>query len=152
MVDRMGMIQRDWYDYFAGAGRTIEAGEVQAGAGLEGGGFVQEGVELSIAPNGVTDTMLRNSAAMSVIGRYADSSGDPADIPATDNDRALQRIGDELVFTLIKAKAFTVGTAPDAGDYPAGTIIWVSDEAGGATLAVSDATDWLRVSDGAVIS
>ncbi len=44
------------------------------------------GTALTIATNAVTDAKLRDSAAVSVIGRAANSSGDPADIAAAGND------------------------------------------------------------------
>lgn len=46
---------------------------------------------------------------------------------------------------------YTVATVPSAVNYDNGVII-VSDETGGRTLATSDGADWLRVSDGAVVS
>ena len=47
--------------------------------------------------------------------------------------------------------SYTVATVPDATGH-AGKTIFVSDESGGAVLAFSDGTDWLRVTDRAVIS
>jgi hypothetical protein len=51
-----------------------------------------------IADNAVGDTKLRNSAAVSVIGRSVNSGGDPADIAAGANDRILARQSDALAF------------------------------------------------------
>ncbi len=51
-----------------------------------------------------------------------------------------------------QAKSYTVATVPSASASGAGSIIYVTDEAGGAVLAFSDATDWRRVTDRAVIS
>ena len=51
-----------------------------------------------------------------------------------------------------QAKSYTVATAPSASASGAGAIIYVTDESGGAVLAFSDATDWRRVTDRAVIS
>ena len=50
-----------------------------------------------------------------------------------------------------KDEIFTVATVPDATINESMTI-YVSDEAGGATLAFSNGTNWLRVQDLAVIS
>lgn len=50
-----------------------------------------------------------------------------------------------------KPKAYTVATMPSATTF-ARTIIWVADDIGGETLAYSNGTNWLRVSDGSVIS
>jgi hypothetical protein len=52
--------------------------------------------------------------------------------------------------TQIKPGSYTVATLPTATG--AGAIIYVSDEAGGATIAFSDNTNWRRVSDRAIVS
>lgn len=52
---------------------------------------------------------------------------------------------------IFQAKTYTVATVPSAATYPRG-IIYVSNEAGGATIAFSDGTDWRRVQDRAVVS
>lgn len=54
------------------------------------------------------------------------------------------------------AKVYTVATLPDASDFDPATgeaaYVYVSDETGGATLAFSDGTNWLRVQDRAIVS
>lgn len=50
-----------------------------------------------------------------------------------------------------KAPIFTVTTVPDATLSEA-AIIYVSDETGGATLAFSNGTNWVRVQDLVTIS
>lgn len=50
-----------------------------------------------------------------------------------------------------KLDEYTVATVPDA-TANARLLIWVSDEAGGPTIAVSDGANWLRVQDLATIS
>lgn len=52
---------------------------------------------------------------------------------------------------LFQAQTYTVSTLPAAATYPRG-VIYVSNEAGGATLAFSDGTNWRRVQDRAVVS
>lgn len=52
----------------------------------------------SIADNDVTNAKLRDSAATSVIGRSANSTGDPADIAASASDEVLRRSGTTLGF------------------------------------------------------
>jgi hypothetical protein len=47
---------------------------------------------------------------------------------------------------------YTVAGLPSAAASGAGAIVFVSDESGGATLAVSDGTDWRRATDLAVVS
>lgn len=46
--------------------------------------------------------------------------------------------------------SFTVDTVPPA--VPAGQMIYVSDESGGAVIAFSDGTDWRRITDRSVIT
>lgn len=52
----------------------------------------------------------------------------------------------------IKCQSFTVATVPSASAHGAGSQIFVSDETGGAVLAFSDATNWRRVTDRAIIA
>jgi hypothetical protein len=63
----------------------------------------------------VTDTILRNAAAVSVIGRAANSSGNPADIAAGANDRLLARVADALAFVQLTAGMFPAGVVPVGG-------------------------------------
>lgn len=51
-----------------------------------------------LADNAVTDAKLRDSAALSVIGRSANSSGDPADIAASADGQVLRRASSLLGF------------------------------------------------------
>ena len=50
------------------------------------------------ADDSITNAKLRNSAALSVIGRAANSVGDPADIAASADNQVLQRTGSALSF------------------------------------------------------
>jgi hypothetical protein len=52
-------------------------------APLSGGGDLSADRTLSLLDDGVTDAKLRNSAALSVIGRSSSTSGDPADVAAS---------------------------------------------------------------------
>lgn len=52
---------------------------------------------------------------------------------------------------IFQAPTYTVASKPSAATYPRG-LIYVSNEAGGATLAFSDGTNWRRVQDRAVVS
>lgn len=69
--------------------RAAFTGDVTASAGLNA---------LTIAANAVTDTKLRLSAALSVIGRSANSSGNVADIVAGADGDILRRSGTTLGF------------------------------------------------------
>jgi hypothetical protein len=55
-------------------------------------------------------------------------------------------LGDSLIL-----EKYTVATVPPAEDNALG-IIGITDEVGGQTPAWSNGTDWLRFSDGAVIT
>jgi hypothetical protein len=56
-----------------------------------------------IKPDSVTDAMLRESAALSVIGRDTNSTGNPADIVAPANGYVLQRGSNTLYFDFLDA-------------------------------------------------
>ena len=66
----------------------------------------------TIANDAVTDAKLRNSAALSVIGRAANSAGDPADIAAGTDGHVLRRAGTTLGFGTVA----TAGIADNAVD------------------------------------
>ena len=51
-----------------------------------------------------------------------------------------------------KLPSFTVAGVPSASTYGAGSLIYVSNESGGACVAFSDGTNWRRVTDRAVVS
>jgi len=61
----------------------------------------------TITANAVTDTKLRDSAALSVIGRSANSTGDPADIAAGSDGDVLRRSGTTLGFGAIPQASVT---------------------------------------------
>ena len=58
---------------------------------------------------------------------------------------------DTTATLLFQAQTYTVATLPAAATYPRG-VVFVSNEAGGATLAFSDGTDWRRVQDRNVVN
>lgn len=89
---------------FTGSGgiqRSALTGDVTASAGS---------AATTIASNAVTDAKLRDSAALSVIGRSANSTGDPADIAASADGNVLRRSGTTLGFGTVA----TAGVADDA--------------------------------------
>lgn len=67
---------------------------------------------LTIAVNVVGNTELRDSAALSLIGRSANSIGDPADIVAGADDRVMRRTGSTLNFGQLTAGMFAAATVP----------------------------------------
>lgn len=77
------------------AGGTLTTGP---GSGLQGGGDISSNLSISIAPNGVTNQMIRQGAAYSVIGRQFGTTGDVADITADADNRVLARISGVLAF------------------------------------------------------
>ncbi|MCX5571486.1 hypothetical protein [Kaistia nematophila] len=56
----------------------------------------------------ITNAKLRDSAALSILGRAAASVGSPADISAAANDRLLARVADAIAFVQL-----TLGMVPD---------------------------------------
>jgi hypothetical protein len=80
-----------WFRFLAKFQQTAQL--IEAGSGLQ---FTDN--VLSIEPGGVTSAMLRNSYALSVIGRGFNSTGVPADIIAANNRTVLGRQLDQLGF------------------------------------------------------
>ena len=85
-------------------------------------------------------------------------------VPLTHADEALHRRllamrsnasfpkdGTEAMQEPLRLNSYTVATVPTASEW-AGAIIYVSDETGGATVAVSNGTNWVRVQDLATVS
>jgi hypothetical protein len=67
----------------------------------------------TVAANAIGDTKLRDSAALSVIGRSANTTGDPADIAAGTDGHVLRRAGTALGFGTIA----TAGIGDDQVTY-----------------------------------
>ncbi len=63
-----------------------------------------------VADNSITDAKLRDSAGLSVIGRSANTTGNPADIVAASDDQVLRRSGTSIGFGQIA----TAGIADSA--------------------------------------
>lgn len=111
----------------AGAPQDLTAAQVLGILGLSvptGTGFthITSGVQDAAAKlvdtadvndNQITDAKLRDSAALSVIGRSANTTGDPADIAAGTDGHALRRSGTTLAF----GQLTTAGLADEAVTY-----------------------------------
>jgi hypothetical protein len=87
----------------AGSGSVTS---VATGAGLTGGPITSTGT-VSVATNGIVDSMIRQSAATSVIGRSAGTTGNVADIVASSNGDVLRRAGGVLGFGTIPNTSVT---------------------------------------------
>ena len=94
----------------AGSGITISGRTISAG--------ITEG---QIADNAITNEKLRDSAALSVIGRADNSSGDPADIVAGTDGDVLRRSGTALGFGQVLSAGIATG-AITAGKIAAGGV------------------------------
>ncbi len=77
---------------------------------LAGGGALTADLTLSITTNGIGDTLLRQSAGLSVIGRTSSTLGNVADITAGTDGFILRRSGTALAFGQIVAAGITDGT------------------------------------------
>ena len=95
---------------------TTNALTVGAGLQLDSGTTFNGSVArtISVATNGITDALLRQSSGLSVIGRSANSTGNVADIAAASDHQVLRRSGSTVDFgavNLAQANA-TTGTLP----------------------------------------
>lgn len=95
---------------------TPTSGNLLIGSGTDWVSVAQSG-DVTINASGVTaigankvlDTMIRQSAAVSIVGRSANSTGNVADIAAGANDYVCRRVADTIDFGQL-----TVGMAPDS--------------------------------------
>lgn len=78
------------------------------------------------------------------LGIYANGVSTP--------DLEIDSSGNILAAGPFRCPSYTVATAPSASTAGAGSLIYVTDETGGATHAASDGTNWRRMSDRAIIS
>jgi hypothetical protein len=76
-------------------------------APLTGGGDLSASRTLSISANGISNTLIRQSAALTVIGRSANSTGNVADIAAGTDGFVLRRSGTTLGFGTVATAGIT---------------------------------------------
>lgn len=94
-----------------GRSRSITTSDLSGGGGSIPDGSI---TTAKLADDAVTNPKLRNSAAVSVIGRAANTTGDPADITAAADDFLLRRTGGALSFGLLTAGMFPAGVVATA--------------------------------------
>lgn len=66
-------------------------------------------------------------------------------------DELLLEINGTLLGEALKMSSYTVSALPPAASWT-GSMVYVSDETGGAVTAFSDGSDWRRTTDRAVVS
>lgn len=143
-----GILSSVWYRWFAYIEKLI-GGVATAGTGLT---TTTDG-ELTVASNGITNAMLAQGPALSVIGVGGNATADRDDIEASADCMFLQRDRNDTVsFRYPQVPVFDVASVPDAAALGSGTLIYVYNEVGGATIAFSDGASWRRVQDRAVVS
>lgn len=105
-----------------------------------------DGVVTAVAP-GTTNYLAMWSNGDLVDGPVA------ADVITTSSgdDRYVSIDGTVATTGPINLASYTVAGVPTAADYP-NSLVYVSNESGGATPAFSDGTNWRRVADRAIIS
>lgn len=78
-------------------------------APLTGGGDLSANRTFALSTNGISNSLFRQSAGVSVVGRATNTVGDVADIAAAADDTVLRRTGGALDFGQL-----TVGMAPNS--------------------------------------
>jgi len=99
---------------------------------------------LRLKDNGVTNAKLRDSAGLSVIGRSANTTGDPADITAATDHHVLRRSGTALGFGLIVNNNIDGAAAINFSKLENGTALSVlgrSANTNGAVASIVAGTD-----------
>lgn len=97
-----------------GSGITRDGGTGALSVNPDGVGIEISGDAVQLKNNGVTDAKLRQSAALSVIGRSANSTGNVADIAAGTDGHVLRRSGTSLGFGTIVSAGIEDGTIATA--------------------------------------
>ena len=130
--------------------QILSAQIYSAGAGLN-----LSGTQFSVATNGISDAMLRQSTGLSVIGRSTNSTGNVADITAASDYQVLRRSGTSIGFGAIdvsQSGAVTGTLATGNGGtglatYTAGDIVYYAAGTALTALAIG-ATNRILTSSG----
>jgi len=101
------------------------------------------GTALTVANNAVSDAKFRQSAALTVVGRSANSTGNVADIAAAANDRLLTRVADALGFTQLTNGMVPTNTIglDKLADAAAVSVLGRSAGTGGARADIAASAD-----------
>lgn len=148
----------------AGAGEEISltggleftgSGSIQVGAFTGNVTKAAGGTALTIADGAVSNAMIRDSVATSVIGRSANSTGDVADISTTTSGHVLRRSGTALGFGTLISASFADNTITAARmSFTAGNRLVARTTTGsgaGAEHTLTAVLDWLGAVNGNVL-
>jgi hypothetical protein len=105
------------------AGGAIQVGIIQPGNIASNAVTTAKIADATDTSTGVTNTKLRWSAATSVIGRSAASSGAPADIAASANDQVLRMSGGAIGFGTITPSSLTQWMTSETAQTASGTSV-----------------------------
>ena len=137
---------------------------ISAGAGLlktgntidiqsTGGGITVNADDIAITTNGISNAMLRQSAALTVVANATNATANVADLAAASDHQVLRRNGTALAFgavNLAQAAAIT-GTLPDdnggtgQSTYAAGDLLYASAADTLSKRAIGSTSDILTV-------
>ncbi len=67
-------------------------------------------------------------------------------------DDLVQKLNTQIFDNAVRIPSYTVATLPAVPGVTEPSLIFVSDETGGAVLAFSNGTNWLRCTDRAIVS
>jgi hypothetical protein len=123
-----------------GAGTSSTTGTVTSvatGTGLTGGPITTTGT-VSVATNGITNALFRQSAGYAIVGRSASTTGDVADIIAGTDHQVLRRSGTSIGFgsVALNQSAAVTGTLAIANG---GTNATATPTNGGVTYGTGTA-------------
>ena len=101
----------------------------------------------------ITCNQLKSDQLISLDGENGfifDTANDEIDFQTSNTDRLILKDTLLQCDVPVQMPSYSVAGAPSAS--PAGQMVYITNETGGATIAFSDGTNWRRVSDRAVIS